>query len=502
MPFIDRIHIENYRSIKSLNLKLNKMNALIGQNNAGKSNIMRALALVLGDTWPSNKNIDKDDHYGRDINNPISIQIIFNGSLNINNYAGEIYGFKFECSVDDFSFVALDSSGNTLTYNRGKEIKVIREMRDEVPMVIVGVDRQSSQQVRATRWTLYGKILEYLANKIPEENMKQFVNSVTDSFNSNIYNASQGEDIKYFEEQLKESIKDHTGMDLILELSILDSVNAIKNVRPYFKQNDSDGKYDPEEMGAGIQSALSVSIARAYSEIVKKSVILAIDEPELHFHPQACRNFYNYLNALAGGEMQIIYTTHSQYFVDISKYENINIVRKNNSSTTVISGSSLSGLETSREKIATKFNDGVNQALFADLVILVEGPDDEIACKAMLEKEKFYVDKNNVSVVSCGGVRNVSVIAGILTNLKIKTMALIDEDLNNNTTKFERSKLINILGSESVFIQYPNLEGLFEYPQKFKQESALNYFQDYNGNVPEVYSKIVSYVKDCLNNNL
>jgi predicted ATP-dependent endonuclease of OLD family len=48
---IRRIHIENYRSIGDLDIEFSSVNALVGANNSGKSNILRALNLVLGETW-------------------------------------------------------------------------------------------------------------------------------------------------------------------------------------------------------------------------------------------------------------------------------------------------------------------------------------------------------------------------------------------------------------------------------------------------------------------
>jgi putative ATP-dependent endonuclease of OLD family len=52
---IRRICIENYRSIENLDLELSSVNALVGPNNSGKSNILRALNVVLGETWPSKR---------------------------------------------------------------------------------------------------------------------------------------------------------------------------------------------------------------------------------------------------------------------------------------------------------------------------------------------------------------------------------------------------------------------------------------------------------------
>lgn len=328
--------------------------------------------------------------------------------------------------------------------------------------------------------------------QIPEANKLKFSQDVANSFNSELFGMSAGADLKSFEEQLKNTIKDQTGFDLTLELSVLDPIDAIKNVRPYVKESSAAKKYDPEEMGAGTQSALTVSVARAYSKIVRKSVILAIEEPEIHFHPQACRNLYNTFIDLSNNGLQIIYTTHSQSFVDISDFDSIHIVRKNNGGTTVESGLKISTSGSlTKQKVVSKFNEHVNQTLFADKVVLVEGPDDEIACRAMLEKLGFDIFKNNVSVTSCGGKDNIPAIAEVLNSFGIETVALIDEDPGNSGTLNTRNKIEATLGKNGVLLQSPELEGIFNYPTKFNQASALLFFGNFNGTSPKVYSDLL-----------
>ncbi|MEM0136012.1 MAG: AAA family ATPase [Thermoplasmatales archaeon] len=490
MVRVSSIHIENFRSVKSLDVKLDNINALIGPNNAGKSNVIKALSIVLGESWPSSKTIDDNDYFDRDRSKPLKIQVIFDQHVVDTKSKKEVYGFGLECQNDDVNFLALDSFGNSLKYPNGAPLRVSNEMKDKVSLLLIDIDRQSSQQIRATQWTLYGKILKFLGNKIPENNKERFLATVLNAFKTEIFNIPPGFDLKYLEEQLKKYVKDHTGFDLALELSMLDPVEAIKNVRPYFKEGANGSKFDPEEMGAGTQSALSVSIARAYSEIVKESVVLAIEEPELHFHPQACRNFYNSLRLLSEGGVQVIYSTHSPYFVDISKFESLHMVRKKNSMTTIESGLTLLSTESQQNRVITKFNEEVNQALFADSVILVEGPDDEIACKAMLEKQGFDIYKNNVSVVSCGGLFNIPPIARVLKALKIDTVALVDEDPGNPKTAPIIENLKNLLGNNKVYLQSPNLEGVFGRENKFNQENALTFFQNYQDGVPKVYSDL------------
>ena len=62
---IKRVHIEHFRSIQSLDFEPDRFCVLIGENNSGKSNILRALTLALGDTWPTERSFSEEASMGR-----------------------------------------------------------------------------------------------------------------------------------------------------------------------------------------------------------------------------------------------------------------------------------------------------------------------------------------------------------------------------------------------------------------------------------------------------
>ena len=75
---IIEILIENYKSIKHLEFKPHdKINAFIGENSVGKSNIFDAINWLLGPTYPSFNSTKKEDHYLGDKNNKIKIRLKF-----------------------------------------------------------------------------------------------------------------------------------------------------------------------------------------------------------------------------------------------------------------------------------------------------------------------------------------------------------------------------------------------------------------------------------------
>lgn len=78
MP-IDKLVVGNYRSIKDLELKLGNMNALVGVNNSGKSNIMRALNAILGEKWP--QPFGQEDYHKFNTNDPIVVESYFTAPI-------------------------------------------------------------------------------------------------------------------------------------------------------------------------------------------------------------------------------------------------------------------------------------------------------------------------------------------------------------------------------------------------------------------------------------
>jgi putative ATP-dependent endonuclease of the OLD family len=65
--YLSRLFIKNYRSIKELDLAFAKgKNVLVGRNNAGKSNVLKAIDLVLGEyspTYTKSENVTESDFY-------------------------------------------------------------------------------------------------------------------------------------------------------------------------------------------------------------------------------------------------------------------------------------------------------------------------------------------------------------------------------------------------------------------------------------------------------
>lgn len=74
---IQHIRIQNYRSVKQADITPTDIVALVGPNNAGKTNILSALNFLLGERFPAKQALDTTDYYDKDPSRTIHIQVWF-----------------------------------------------------------------------------------------------------------------------------------------------------------------------------------------------------------------------------------------------------------------------------------------------------------------------------------------------------------------------------------------------------------------------------------------
>jgi len=481
---VARLQIQNYRSIKALDIELGDFNVFIGPNNAGKTNILQALNLVLGETYPTPRAFTGKDFHLGDPKRPISISVHFNEPIQGDGL--EAWGFRLEFDGSGANYVALGKNGEPLSYPSGKPVRVSNDMRDSIPLVYLSVERLAEEQIRPTQWRMYGKIIRHVETQITADDKDQFIDKVGKAFEEHLRPA-----ICSIEQKLGEYTQEHLGLQVSLELRTLDPFNVLRNLRPYLAEAGSDWQFDAEEMGAGTQSALTIALARVYAEVVREALVLVIEEPELHLHPHGCRHLYDVLKDLSSKGVQVILTTHSRDFVNIMDFEALYLVKKEKGETRVMTARGVQISHKDRLAVAAKFNDEMKEIFFASVVVLVEAAPDQIACKCALENFGLNLNARNVSVVNCNGKENVIGTAQILCRLGVTTLALIDEDPDNPYSCQQTQKLRQILGEDNVLLQRPNLEGTWGLQKKPTTKEALEYFpQRCKQDIPQVYKSL------------
>ena len=194
-----------------------------------------------------------------------------------------------------------------------------------------------------------------------------------------------------------------------------------------------------------------------------RPIILGIEEPELYIHPHAQRLIYRVLKDFAGltddaddalGTDQVIYTTHSPAFVDISRYERIGVVRKDSASGTRIRQCAVGVLGTLQErkgfKLLTSFGLKHNELFFARDCIVVEGPEDEVGIIATYRKLGAITDlpdEIGLSIVVADGKGDIPKFQKVLNAFGFEYGVLLELDGKPETDRQTAPILDNLNGN-------------------------------------------------------
>lgn len=136
-----------------------------------------------------------------------------------------------------------------------------------------------------------------------------------------------------------------------------------------------DGVETPlSQKGDGVQSLAAISLMQesASSASAADSFILAVEEPESHLHPEAVHEVRQRLSAIAANQ-QVVISTHSPLLVNRNDYSSNIIVEKNKAR-------SCKSLGELRECLGVQLADNL---VSARLAILVEGLTDETVLRAV-----------------------------------------------------------------------------------------------------------------------
>lgn len=70
-PYISRVRIKNFRNFKDIDIKLSHKQVIIGENNVGKTNLLRAIQLILDPKLTDEDRYLNDTDFFDDIIDPM-----------------------------------------------------------------------------------------------------------------------------------------------------------------------------------------------------------------------------------------------------------------------------------------------------------------------------------------------------------------------------------------------------------------------------------------------
>lgn len=451
-PRIEKLSVKNLRSIGDdravVRFPEDGVLVLLGENNAGKSNVTRALEIMFGDQWPGTRRLEDHDFHARD-NDGIAVEIAAAVSGIRCPYCnlGNVTHFKWIYDPQNPG-----SDGNPVRYTFTCNNQHCRKtfpnsvMRTSLAAAILDADRRLDYQLSyASKYTMLSKLMRRFHERLLDDQQRK--NQLAEVFNDLLQQFGSVPEFAKFKELLvttAENFGQNLPYRLDVDFSAYDPSNFFRSLRIHPSLDGEVRNFD--ELGTGQTQVLALAFAYAYAVAYGQSegTVLVIDEPEANLHPLAQRWLASRLNELAAPGLQVVITTHSPHFVDLVRPENLVMVSKDDAGATKVIQRSRAELHTELvargadpmrtqpDTIGPFYAAGATtdiiSGLFARRCVLVEGPTEALALPELLKARGLDVLKEGIAVVCVEGIGNIAKWHRLYTALGIECFCLFDTD--------------------------------------------------------------------------
>lgn len=450
---LSEIQIENFRSIKRCHLFLEEITAVIGENNAGKTALLRALNSVFN--WEYEKTGFENNTHQYAPRTTTKIALTFEDIPQKDVYINKTNGDKLVLCFK-YSYGATTRK-RTLTCEAPEMSVVVDdefllEMKQDIDYVYIPASRNN----RDLTWTdnsIFKRVVTAYSQHHTQQrdNISSQVDRVAAKLKTSIFH-------KIEEELYDSSLLDESERYQLEYISSIDYSIFLNKVG--INIGDGNNSFPVTEYGSGVKSLSVIALYRALAKLNRVNVILGIEEPETNLHPHAQKKLIASIqHNRKEFEVQAIFATHSTVIVDELDHENIILARR------VVDA--RRGFHTEFSQLPKDFWDIYrldeykhsrffryrnSDFFFAKYVIVVESiTDAQIITKLIqdLIKDKLFY----VSVLNLDGIKNLKYPYFLLKSLGIPFSMMVDRDF---LTQYKNDKLNNSRNSITHLPEYKN----------------------------------------------
>lgn len=170
----------------------------------------------------------------------------------------------------------------------------------------------------------------------------------------------------------------------------------------------------------------------------RKEYLILFEEPELFLYPRILKNLRELIYEVSelNFPYQVLCASHSPQMIDLSKRKSTLIRMAKNSEGTKLfqvkdedlqQAKEVESVEQLKEAMyeVLRFNPYICESFYADEVLLVEGPTEEIITRGILQKMNPSKD---LFIVNCGTVNNIPFYQKVYRKFAIKSHVIFDTD--------------------------------------------------------------------------
>lgn len=506
---LTRLIIENYRNFEALDLEISNMNVVFGVNDIGKTNLLSAIRMLLDPQCRRNGFVDSDYHL-KDTSKKIKIVLGINVSDEDDEDTKKIFAkAKVIGTGKDTLYISLETQYNAENLFSEIHMSWGDDLDDLEPMILTqqfrcDVDNifnviyiDSSIQLDAV-FKRYARTL-FQNPKSIEESEKADLRECIDNLNLTISGIKL---INEFENNLSKEYEHYREEGLEIKIkSEVEMDNIYSKLIPYISYED--GKTYPTA-GDGRKKIVEYSILGMESrESEKKKInIFLVEELENHLHRslQISLSFQLFEDRLF---RHMFITTHSSLIV--SRMDKVTLVKLYNPEKAY--GKSVEYIVPKEyKKNKAKLNTELSEAIFAEKVLLVEGPSEKILFERVLTDLAPKYECKGRYILQVDGVA-FKTYYEILNKLGIKCLIKTDNDLKYYETdgKIEFSGINR--GAEIAGISKKNKRALNTIISKTQFDSGrkqyqIHYFNEFSRTIEDLKDKGIFLSQVDLENDL
>jgi putative ATP-dependent endonuclease of the OLD family len=443
---LSKLVVRNFRNFRAIDIPLSRNIVLLGENRAGKSNLLFAIQLILDPMLPdSARQLRLSDFWDGnppDYSQPIEV------SLELSDFAGDL---ALIALLTDFR-TPRDPAVARLTYlfRKRSDVTTPPQSNADFEFLIYGGDDEARTVPAKVRRRIAIDVLDALRDAegqlgtwrssplrhLLEEAVSAITPGDLDAVAAELGKATQTLEtfpsIRSLEDQLRSDILHLAGtahdIDARLRFAPSDPLRLFRAIAMYI----DGGRRGIAEasLGSANVALLALKLAefawrRRKNE--RNYSLLCIEEPEAHLHPQLQRSVFKKLLGEVSETQALIVTSHSPTLAAVTPLRSVIQLKTRAGSTHAYSLANLPVTPEELDDLESYLDATRAELLFARGAIFVEGDAEEALVPVFASSMGYSLDELGISVCNVAGV-NFRPYVKLATSLDMPYAVITDWD--------------------------------------------------------------------------
>ncbi|QFZ18546.1 ATP-dependent nuclease [Saccharothrix syringae] len=480
---IDHVRVKNFRNLADVDLVIQPGAVIVGENRAGKSNLLHAVRLVLDPTLSgSDRHLRREDFWdglsdGADDWDPMAAREVIEISVDLVDFDHEIavltalsdalvqqqpmrarLTYRF-APVD----TGTDEADGKVKYRAivfggdNDDLQLASDLRGYLYLVFLHALRDVETDLNSWRRSPLRVLLEAAADTVSEDDLgvvREAMKEANDKVN-------QLEEVKQVGSSISERITDIVGVNQALQTELAvapdDPLRLIRNMRLFV---DGTAHRHLSTTSVGTLNVLyfallELGMEQRLRDLDIAHVVMAVEEPEAHLHPHMQRLLFRRLLTDDRTARSVLVTTQSPHIASVASPRSLVVLRNVDGRTEAAAAHTAELGDAEWDDISRYLDATRAELVFARRVLLVEGYAEQVLVPQLAEAAGMDLDKLGITICAIHGTHFKTYVR-FCQALGIPWAVITDGDAEDaGITRAQR--LVTALGESGA----PETHGIF-----------------------------------------